>query len=170
MLQQTDTRFPVAVVMERREKQRGRWSFVEWEATGVLTGEEVLTRSPEKRLIHSDADCRRYLWTNFVLQLHKDDAESYWSNLMGENPALFVVGRQDEDGSDMEPFMITANYDEIAGFQEVDDPVYAVPIPPEIYRWLEAYIVNNYIPAKRRKRKRAEWSAETHGPPSERRH
>lgn len=168
----SDSKFPVSVVIERREKTRGRWSYTEWKATAVLIENHIENRGPEKQLLHEDADCKRYLWKNFVIELLKDGAESYWNNLMASDPALFVVCRTDEETQEVEPFLVTANYDEIIGYLEVDDDVFSVPIPPEIYQWLERYIVNNYIPPERRKRKRANWddSSNEQTPPPARRH
>ena len=168
----SDTKFPVSVVMERREKARGRWSFTEWKATAVLIEHQIESRHLEKRLLHEDADCQTYLWKNFTIELLKDGAESYWNNLMASNPALFVVCRTDEDTEEVEPFLVTANYDEIIGYLEVDDDVFSVPIPPEIYKWLEQYVVNNYIPQQKRKRRRTNWedSSNEQAPPPARRH
>lgn len=168
----SDTEFPVSVVMERREKARGRWSFTEWKATSVLIECEIQNKHPEKQLLHEDADRQTYLWKNFTIQLLKDGAESYWNNLMASEPALFVVCRTDDDTEEVEPFLVTANYDEIIGYLEVDDQVFSVPIPPEVYQWLERYIVNNYVPPERRKRKRANWDdgSNEQTPPPARRH
>lgn len=168
----TDTEFPVSVVMERRDKQRDRWHFVEWKAVGVLTGSEHLSDVSERKTIHDGGGCRRILYTNFRVRLVKDGAESYWSNLMAEHPSLFVVCRRDEDEGEPTPFLVTANYDEIIGYQEVDDDVYRIPLPPDIYQWLERYVVANYTPQQKKKRKRADWSEVSHvqAPPSQRRH
>lgn len=154
----TDTQFPVSVIMERREKQRGQWAYTEWKATGVLVGSKLGKRYPEKSLLHEDGECQRYLWTDFVIELFKDGAESYWNNLMASKPSLFVVCRDDEETEELEPFLVTANYDEIIGYLEVEDKVFSLSIPPEIYRWLERYVVNNYKPPEHRKRKRTEWA------------
>lgn len=156
----TDAEFPVSVIMERREKQRGPWRYVDWKATGVLVGGHLQKRYPEKSLLHEDKECQRYLWTNFVIELFKDGAESYWNNLMASKPSLFVVCRDDVETEDLEPFLVTANYDEIIGYLEVEDKVFSLPIPPEIYQWLERYVVNNYKPPQRRKRKRTKWEDE----------
>ncbi|MDJ0957746.1 MAG: DUF3305 domain-containing protein [Arenicellales bacterium] len=168
----TDTLFPVSVIMERREKRRGQWSYTEWKATGILVGNQLKKRYPEKCLLHEDKECRRFLWTNFVIELFKDGAESYWNNLMASKPSLFVVCRDDEETEDLEPFLVTANYDEIIGYLEVEDKVFSLPIPPEIYQWLERYVVNNYIPPERRKRKRTNWEdvRDEQTSPSARRH
>jgi hypothetical protein len=158
--------------MERREKQRDRWRFVEWEAAGVLTGEEHLRDSPQRLVIHEEEDSQRILWTNFIIELFKDAAEHYWSNLMAEQPSMFIVCRGSETDGEPEPFLVTVDYDEIIGYQEVDDEVYRLPLPPDIYQWLERYVVNNYVPEVKKKRKRADWSESNHvqTPPSQRRH
>ena len=168
----SDTRFPVSVVIERREKKRSRWSYTEWKATAVLTGNTIENGRPEKHLLYEDAECRRYLWKNFVIELLKDGADSYWNNLMATNPALFVFCRADEETEEVEPFLVTANYDEIIGYLEVEDEVFSVPIPQQIYQWLERYIVNNYIPPERRKRRRVNWddNSNEQTPPPARRH
>jgi len=167
----TEDRFPVSVVIEKREKMRDRWSFTEWKATGILPGNRNSGAYPKKSLVHDDGECQRYLWTNFNVELLKDGAESYWNNLVASEPALFVVCRGDEDTGELEPFLVTANYDDIIGYLEVDDQVFSLPIPSEIYAWLEQYIVNNYIPQERRKRKRTKWEDEhDKTPPPTRQH
>lgn len=168
----SDTEFPISIVMERRRRQRAQWHFVEWKAVGVLTGEEHLSDTPRRRVIHEEEECQRVLWTGFVIRLVKDGAESYWSNLMAEHPSLFVVCRRDEGDEEPEPFIVTVNYDDIIGHQEVDDDVYRLPLPPDIYQWLERFVVKNYIPKQKKKRKRTDWSETSHvqAPPSQRKH
>lgn len=168
----SETEFPVSIVMERRRRQRAQWHFIEWKAVGVLTGEEHLSDAVQRRVIHEEEECQRVLWSGFVIRLIKDGAESYWSNLMAEQPSLFVVCRRDEDGAEPKPFLATVNYDEIIGYQEVDDDVFRLPLPPDVYQWLERYVVNNYVPKQTRKRKRTDWSETSHvqAPRGQRRH
>lgn len=170
--EKSDSQFPVSVVMERRPRQRSQWQFIEWKAAGVLTGAEHVSTTPGRSVIHEDEESRRVLWTGFMVRLVKDGAESYWSNLMGEQPSLFVVCRRDEGSDEPEPFMVTVNYDDIIGYQEVDDDVYRLPMPPDIHQWVERYVVNNYIPRQTKKRKRADWSAAADAPkaPDRRQH
>ena len=89
------------------------------------------------------------------MSLHKDDSESYYFNLMGEKPSVFVVCRL-EHGR-LRPFLVTLSYDEAASYMEVDESVSAVAMPPEIYRWCEAFVLTHYVPEKKRKRKRDNW-------------
>lgn len=168
----TETELPVSIVMERRIRQRDRWHFVDWKAVGVLTGREHTGDGSRRRVIHEDEESRRVLWAGFVIRLIKDGAESYWANLMAGQPSLFVVCRRNEESDEPEPFLVTVNYDEIIGYQEVDDDVYRLPLPKDIYQWLERYVVNNYVPRETKKRKRTNWSetSDVQAPPSQRRH
>jgi len=160
----------VSVVVEKRRRQHKQWLYTDWQVTGVLPAP---TDTGEYRtLIQSETDCDRYLCGPLPLRLYKDGSESYWNNLMGENPSLFVVCRQDEDDADLDPFIATFNYDEIIGFMEVDDKVFSFPIPEELYGWVEEFIVTHYEPHTPKKRKRKNWAQDgEHGaPPSQRRH
>lgn len=167
-----DTEFSVSIVMERRRKQRAQWHFVEWKAVGVLTGREHLSEATRRTIIHEEDECQRVLWSGFVIRLIKDGAESYWSNLMAEQPSLFVVCRRDEESDEPRPFMVSVNYDVIIGYQEVDDDVYRLPLPQDIYQWVERYVVNNYVPRQAKKRKRTDWSDsnDVQAPVNRRRH
>ncbi len=160
----TTTRF-VSVILERRRRTHKQWSYTEWKATGVVPAQ---ADSGEYRtLIHSDKECDRYLCGPMPVCLYKDGGESYWTNLMGKQPSLFVVCRQDEDDADVEPFIVTFNYDEIIGSMEVDDQVFSFPIPDEMYDWVEEFVVTHYKPQEQKKRKRKNWTKEDpHGAPS----
>ena len=49
------------------------------------------------------------------------------------------------------------SYDEATSYMEVDEPVFSLPMPPEVYRWLEAYVLEHYVPERKKKRKRDDW-------------
>ncbi|MGA8262545.1 MAG: DUF3305 domain-containing protein [Arenicellales bacterium] len=168
----SEVEFPVSIVMERTEKRRDRWRFVEWSAAGVLTGDPHLSAASKRLVIHEEEGRQRIMWTGFSIRLLKDGAESYWANLMAEYPSLFIVCHRDESDAEPEPFLVTVNYDDIIGYQEVDTDVYSLPLPPDIYQWLERYVVNNYVPEVKKKRRRTDWSESGHvqAPTSTRRH
>lgn len=160
----------VAVIMERRNRRHKQWSYVEWRATGVVPAQPVA--EGYRTLIHSDPECERYLCGPLPLVLHKDGSESYWSNLTAAQPSLFVVCRQEEDDGSLDPFIVTFNYDEIAGYMEVDDPVFSFPIPGDLYPWIEEFVVTHFVPQERKKRKRKRWKEDSgNGPaPAQRQH
>lgn len=148
---------PVAVIMEKRQVSRGRWSVPSWQAVAVVAGEKVAAATARQRsLARSGPDFEQYLWGGFAVHLHKDGAEDYWFNLTGGRPALFVLCHESPDG-ELEPVVVTANPVEASGAVESDAEVFAVPIPPEMYKHIEEFVVNHYVPEERGKRKRKDW-------------
>ena len=150
------TTIPVAVILAYPRRSHSDAEPRAGEVVGVVT------RSPsakagirKQQLIHSDADSYQFLWTGFAITLHTDAAESYYFNLMGEKPSVFVVCRLEQ--GQLQPFLVTCNYDEADSYMEVDESVAAVAMPPEIYRSCEAFVLAHYIPEKKRKRKRDDW-------------
>jgi hypothetical protein len=68
-----------------------------------------------------------------------------------------VICTETEDGG-MQPLIVTADGLEAAASTEGDDKVFRAPIPPDIYRRLEEFVVENYVPRERKKRKRRNWT------------
>ncbi|MDX1433678.1 MAG: DUF3305 domain-containing protein [Gammaproteobacteria bacterium] len=161
---------PLSVVLERREVSRGRWTQEEWEAVDVVVGNEQATETYAATLVHRDDEREQYLWTGLDVTLYRDFCEMYWFNLVSGKPRLFVVCHvhEDEDGREQpRPVLVTLNQEEANGHLETDNPVYSVPIPQPVLEWLERFVMDNYVPETKRKRKRTNWSetpgAETRG-------
>ena len=159
-------RIPVSVLLERRLARVGPWSQVQWEAVAVVAGEEVVSERGAATLVHEDDECRRYLWPGLAVELHPDGCESYWYNLLSERPSLFVVCFEtddDEEENEFEliPAIVTASQDEANAHLESDDPVYSVPMPKKIVDWVERYVVENYEPEVKKKRKRRDWTEDS---------
>ncbi len=148
--------FPIGVLMERQPVTGNRWIDERWEAVGVVAG-EAIAEPAEPRLVHTDGTLERYLHPGFALELHRDDAPSYYSNLMASNPSVFIVCRREDDATAPEPFLVSVSYGEASAFMEGEEEVFAAPMPPEIYRWVEAYVLEHYVPEAPRKRKREDW-------------
>lgn len=167
-------RFPVSVIVERREIKRDRWSFPSWEATGVVAGERFGSGA-SKTPIHSDDQRQQYLWSGLTLEFFRDETESYWHNLQGSQPSLFVICREENEDDDdsLEPYIVTADPHEADAYLETEGTVFAVPIPLDLYQWLEQYVMNYYRPGEQKKRKRKRWKEDKHdgqAPPRGRRH
>src|SRR5918999_582175 len=84
-------RVPISIILERRQLERGRWSFTDWQVIGAVAGQRFAGDEPKCTLVHSGASSQQYLWSGLYLTLHKDSAESYWHNLVGKQPSLFVI-------------------------------------------------------------------------------
>ena len=101
--------------------------------------------------------------TGYSIELFADEAESYYANLSGNHPGVFVVCEQEED-DELRPLLTTLSYDEMASYIEVDTPVFDLPIPPPIYEWVEAWVLENYQPQQKKKRTRQKWADESWKP------
>lgn len=158
------TEIPVTVLVECRRARVGQWVQDQWEAIAVVAGEDVVTHDSSTTLVHEDAERRRYLWTGFKLALYKDACESYWYNLMSGTPYLYIICHvdEDEDGEEsLVPALVTADQQEATGHMETDDRVFSVPMPEHVHEWLERYVVEHYVPARKKKRKRRQWAKES---------
>ena len=77
---------------------------------------------------------------------------------MSDNPQAFVICRNEEEVNDqIQPFLVTLSSDEANSYMEVDELVYSVKMPAELYRWVEQFVLEYYIPVKKKKRKRINW-------------
>lgn len=153
--------FPVKVIMERRPAKVSQWVDYVWTAIGVTVGdiEPGKHDQPEKTTVtRIENDVQLHVHSGFNIRLYVDECDSYYRNLMSPTPHCFVVVRQDDDNDDEpEPFIVSLSFDEAHAYLEGDDTVFAVDIPPELYRWTEAFVLAHYCPQERKKRKRKDW-------------
>lgn len=149
---------PVAVVMARKTVTGKGWQVPSWRVVGVVSGAELAGREARGTSIRSEGGEEHFLWGGLQLELFRDAAESYWANLTGSQPSLFVLCTEEDPGR-LVPKAVTADQDEACSGVEVSDRVFSAPIPPEVYQHLEAFIVAHHVPQEKRKRKRSEWSA-----------
>ncbi len=155
--------WPVRVLMRRRADASVPWGIPRWELLAVLP-DTAPPAAIERRLVHDGGDAARdYEWAGLEVPLFRDAAESYWYNLVGREPSLCVICRAGRD-IELEPFAVTANYDEAGAYMEADDTVFSAPLPAPLVTELEQFIMNHYRPVAPRKRKRRDWAAEAdHG-------
>jgi len=144
--------------MARRTVTGKGWRVPSWRVVGVVSGAEPAVQQARGTSIRSDAEEEHFLWGGLQVELFRDAAGSYWANLTGSQPALFVLCREDEQGR-LVPKSVTADQDEASSGVEVDDRVFSAPIPPDVYQHLEAFVVEHHAPEEKRKRKRSDWSA-----------
>jgi len=149
---------PVAVIMGRSMVAGQGWRVPSWRVVGVVSGAELPGREARGRSVRRDGDEEHFLWGGLQLELYRDAAESYWVNLTGRQPSLFVLCTEDEQ-STVIPRQVTADQNEACSGVEGDDRVFAAPIPPEVYQQVEAFVIAHHVPQVKHKRKRRDWSA-----------
>lgn len=145
--------FPVSVILESKPSQ-SPWADTSWSALGIANTEANDAGLTEDVIKHGEVE--QHVFHNLKLRLHLDECESYYHNLMSPQPGCFIVARENKHGDPI-PFLVSLSFDEAHAYQEGDDLVYSVPIPAELYGWAEAYVIENYMPEKRKKRKRKDW-------------
>lgn len=155
--------FPVAVILERRAA-KNPWVDHVWTAAGIAVGRHSDRREAE--LVREEHGVAYFLSGGLEVCLHADECESYYHNMRSDSPRAYIVARMDETSGVPDPFLVSLSFDEAHAYLEGDDEVYAVDIPPELYRWSEAYVIANYFPEKKKKRKLRDWRAESDAGPA----
>lgn len=156
--------FPISVVMQHRVIENNIWLAEQWEAEAVIAGGSDATGNiPERSVSRIGSTEEKYIWTNYQINLFADQSESYYFNIISDTPFVFVICRDEQGDGELIPFNVSVNYDEAASYMELDDHVFQVPMPAEIYRWLEDFVLNNYVPMKKKKRKLENWKENQQG-------
>ncbi len=161
-------RFPVSVLTAYRETKHRLWDAGEWNVIGVVAAQRSVVGTVGPTLVREEPGEKQYLWSGCYVELFRDAADGYYQNLVSENPKAFVVCQQDE-GQSLEPCLVTVSYDEAVAHMEVDEDVFSVPLPPELYRFVEHFVLAHYVPERPKKRKREDWKNQPstdHGPGS----
>lgn len=145
---------PLAVITAREPVAGNAWITERWRVVGVVGGKpsdgnivrSVLRQGPEGD---------QYLWTGFVLRLRPSESDAYYYNLLGQNPSLYIYCDQ-EDSGELCPRSVTAEYIDALAHSETGNSTQAVPIPPEIYRLIEQYVVENHVPEEPKMKRKHE--------------
>ena len=158
-LQDFDRKLPqrmyVAAILEKKPSTHP-WADYSYDAIGVVLRPAEEDRSVTR--VFQDGEIEHYLVTGLEIQLHVDECESYYHNLMSPEPGCFLVADQPEDSDDMPvPYLASLSFDEAHAYLEGDEVVYSVAIPPELYQLAEAYVLTHYVAVKKTKRKLKDW-------------
>lgn len=143
--------FVVAVVTAREPVENNRWITERWRVVGVVPASGAV--ADERQLIRSGPEGEQYLWGGFRVQLRKADADAYYFNLIGQEPSLQVICQILDEG-ELRPVMVTADYIDAMAYREAGADVQPAAIPPEVYAWLERYVLEHYTPEEKQPRRK----------------
>ncbi|MCK5360673.1 MAG: DUF3305 domain-containing protein [Gammaproteobacteria bacterium] len=146
----------VSVIMESRPSA-SRWIDEAWSVVGVTVGESTINAESQaaQTLIEQDG-VRQLLYSGFNLTLYEDECESYYHNIKAPSPGCYVIARNNGDDVPI-PYLVSLSFDEANAYLECEDTVFTTTLAPELYRWLEEFVLVHYVPEKRIKRKRKNW-------------
>ena len=159
--------FQVAVIL-RRKPSRNRWISHIWSVQGVVANSQDVVTQTAGQPVHSGPDgSEDFLWGDISLRLYKDQAESYYHNLLAPEPALYVILRTQQAQGPQPgapyPVLVSASFDEANAYVESDDDAQPVAMPGEIYHWVERFVLKHYVPERPTKRKRNNWKENGRG-------
>lgn len=134
-----------------------------WYLYSVAVGEHVVAAESAQGSMRAAGKTDKgelFAWSACQVTLYKDACERYWHALIGEKPLIYVVCRDSEqqEASQMRPVIVTIDYDEATACAETDELVLSMAIPPELYRYMESFVLQHYRPKPFRKRKRRTWA------------
>ena len=145
----------LAVLMEKQPSSHP-WANYKFDALGVVLRAADEDKSVSQVLQNGDVE--HFLVTGLSLRLYEDECESYYHNLMSPEPGCFIVANQPDSTDEMPvPYIVSLSFDEVHAYLEGDEQIYSVPIPPELYKWAEAFVLTHYIAIRKTKRKLKNW-------------
>lgn len=152
----TPDRYQIAVLMQCLPLSNNPWITSRWEVLSVIPARMGADIDAEESA--ADGDGHRIVrHDGLSLRLHPDESESYYYNLLVDDPRCFVVCRQDEANDIPVPTLVTVSFDEANAYAEGDDRVESVSLPLSLQQALESYVLTHFVPTKRTKRKRQNW-------------
>lgn len=156
---------PVSVVLQKRMIEGKFWSVPSWSLEAILVGHELSSDVAAEPIMQNQGASEEgrsfFLWGGYAVTLYKDACERYWHALIGDQPLVYVVMREDEADNTVEPALVTIDYDEATAHSETDAEVLTAEIPGELYRLMERYVMQHYRPQGFKKRKRKNWNDES---------
>ena len=163
MVNAKTSEFKVSIVLEQQEKKVNDWVSQQWELMAILSDQEGPDSLQGPIILRQSSQHIQHLWKGLVIRLHVDAAEGYWYNLLSDIPFAFVVCELDavDDQEVPVPHLVTVSQDEAGAHLETDSLVLSGPLPVDIREATEQFVVNNYIPQTKKKRKRRDWFAES---------
>lgn len=157
VMQEKETdQYSVAAVM-LKQKSKHPWGEDIWSLRGVIPG----LSSTELSQLESEGEI--YVWPDLSLTLFPLHGDSYYHNLMSEQPKIYLVCNQsNEEGVPPKPLLMTVDSDEAASYMETDEQVLSAHLSVELCQWLERFVLIHYQPEEPKKRRRKQWH---HGGP-----
>jgi len=141
----------VGVVVER-SKAASRWSDYLWRPLSVIVGAPVT--APWSKL-SDDGEHTCFFAGVADIALHRTETANYQSNLLSEQPSLWVVLRPSETTMPYELLMVTADPAEGEAMTEAgNNLVDTVPMPLAVQQTLASFVAEHHVERSFSKRER----------------
>jgi len=141
----------VGVVVER-SKAASRWSDYLWRPLSVIVGAPAT--APWSKL-SDDGEHTCFFAGVADIALHRTETANYQSNLLSEQPLLWVVLRPSETSMPYELLMVTADPTEGEAMTEAgNNLVDTVPMPLAVQQTLASFVSEHHVEHRFSKRER----------------
>ena len=117
-----------------------------WNAVGITVGRHA--ESAEAQLVRDEAGTPVTWSAGLEWRFIPMNARATTTTSSATTRAPIVLAHAADDNDQPRPFKVSMSFDEAHAYLEGDDQVYTVDVPPELYRWTEAYVIANYFPEK----------------------
>jgi len=139
-----DASYPVSVVLSRHMLHKGQWQFPSWEIVELLPRHTPPQEDGQDYArIQNDKGEEQFIWSDMWLDLFRDGLQSYYQNLTGKHPSVFVLCRDDHPETGMAPVSVSANFADAEAHMETDGMVLSTPLIPPFSKWLADYVLHN---------------------------
>lgn len=149
----------VSVVISSKMITVKQWTQKQWELECIIFDPDGPDKIEGPIKIRESDTMSQYLWKGLRIKLYVDGSEGYWYNLMSEKPYAFALCDHDPDDDEEVPmpYLVTVSQDEAGAHLETDGMVLSGPLPSNIVNEVEKFVVANYVPEVKKKRKRKNW-------------
>lgn len=154
-------------VVIAREDLDSKWEDHVWRPVGVLHGEPKLTAWQE---LKQGPGWAHFYGGSFTMELFRKETDAYKFNLDGKEPVIYVVLSEPDDLDDDDdrvcPYdvhLVTASPYEAADYLDSGDQIIEpVAMPDSLFAAISAFVDENHVEEKFKKRKRDEVKLEEH--------
>ena len=144
----------VGVVVERRRIDHP-WQEWEWKPVGVFVGARAQS---DWEVVDEGDGWTRFHAATLPVELHRRETEAYVLNLETEQPSVYIVMREDDDGETGHPYyisLVTANPYEAQDYLDSgEEIVERVQMPEPVLAWLTHFVDQHHVEEKFIKRQR----------------
>ncbi len=130
------------------------WQKTGWYLEGVLPIRTQESPGVEHPVYASSGTGHRIVrWDGLKVRLERGSCQAYYDNISSPTPKIFVISHF---GSDKKPrpYLVTLDLTEAEACMEAGEQVYSCPLNPDLYLFLERFVVENYMPKLPAKRQR----------------
>lgn len=153
---------PMSVITAHEPVVGNAWISERWRVVGVVPDPVPQAHPLARRLLRAGPDGEQYLWSGLVLRLHPSEADSYYYNIVGHNPSVYIFCEADDSG-EPRPRFVTLDYIDALSHAECGNSTFSVPMPPEIYRRVEQFVLDHYTPEEGKMKRKHERDANAGG-------